>query len=205
VKALRLLVCLIAVSVVARPGTAAAQQASEEGPDAIYLKSGQVVRGTVVDDDPDSRNVVLRTKDGQYISYPRSEILRVVHGAALARRGTGQAAITPHKSPPLAWLLSFAAPGAGQAYNGQWRKAGAFASLTGLAAVLYFGAEHDCEVYDFECGIRSVGLAIAVATWAGAQIDATLSAVAINRQRAIDLQIGFAPHRLGVSLARISF
>lgn len=205
-NAARILVCLLVLGLLV-PAARADAQAAEE-PDAIYLTTGAVVRGTVVDDAPGAKTVVLRTKDGNYFRYQRSEILRIVRGANHAAGDTTpRVRVTPRarKSPPLAWFMSFAAPGSGQAYNGQWKKTGVFASMLGLGAVMYLGAKHDCEVYQFECGIRGAGVVLAVGAWTGSQVDAVFSAVAINRQRAVDIQIGITPHRLGVSLASIRF
>jgi hypothetical protein len=203
VNTVRLIGCLAALWLLAGARPALAQQ-SDEGPDAIYLSSGQVVRGTVVDDAPEARTVVLRTKDGRYIRFQRSEILRIVRGDQ--RTGVSAHVVArDRKSPPLAWALSFALPGAGQVYNGQAKKAGAFGSLVAFGTAMALGAHSDCETYEFECGIRTVGIAVVAAAWAGSQLDAVLSARAINRQRAIDLQIGVAPHPLGVSVLSLRF
>jgi hypothetical protein len=55
------------------------------------------------------------------------------------------------------------------------------------------------------CATRNVSAGIILAAWIGAQIDAPRRAIAINRERNLSLEVGPAPNRLGLSLARISF
>ena len=85
-----------------------------------------------------------------------------------------------HKSPVLAWFLSWLVPGGGQGYNGQWTKAAAFfgAAAVGFALV----ASNDGFSCSSDCGTRDVGLGILIVASLGSQIDAPISASAINRK-----------------------
>jgi hypothetical protein len=84
-----------------------------------------------------------------------------------------------HKSPVLAWFLSWLVPGGGQGYNGQWSKAAAFF----VPAAVGFGlaASNDGFSCSDECGTRDVGLVILAAASIGSQIDAPITASRINR------------------------
>jgi hypothetical protein len=85
-----------------------------------------------------------------------------------------------HKSPVLAWFLSWLVPGGGQGYNGQWTKAAAFL----IPAAIGFGiaAANDGFSCTGDCGTRDVGLAILVAASIGSQIEAPIAASKINRE-----------------------
>jgi hypothetical protein len=109
------------------------------------------------------------------------------------------------KSPTAAWGLSFLYPGLGQAYNGDWRRAVGFGVPASIGWALYWNSWEDCVVNHTHCAARNVSSAIILAAWVGAQIDAPLRASAINRARGVSLEVGPAPHPLGLSLARISF
>ena len=81
-----------------------------------------------------------------------------------------------HRSPALAWLLSYLLPGGGQAYNGQWDKAAVFLGVA--VAGLAINASDDCG--DYVC--FGPGFWVAAASAVGSQIDAPVSAAAINRK-----------------------
>jgi hypothetical protein len=85
-----------------------------------------------------------------------------------------------HKSPVLAWFLSWLVPGGGQGYNGQWTKAAAFF----VPAAIGFGiaAANDGFSCTGDCGTRDVGLGIMVAASIGSQIEAPITASKINRE-----------------------
>ena len=85
-----------------------------------------------------------------------------------------------HKSPFLAWFLSWLVPGGGQGYNGQWGKAAAFfvPAAAGFAVV----AASDGFSCTEDCGTRDVGLVIMVAASVGSQIEAPIAASKINRE-----------------------
>jgi hypothetical protein len=86
-----------------------------------------------------------------------------------------------HKSPALAWFLSWLVPGGGQGYNGQWGKAAAFfgAAVVGLALV---SSSHCGLTFSTNCGSRDAGLEVLVVSSIGSQIEAPIAASAINRK-----------------------
>lgn len=91
--------------------------------------------------------------------------------------------IPSEKSPVLAGLLSLFLPGTGQAYNGQWIKAGIQWTL--LAGSLYMAVadvnfESDGEPLP---PLSIAGLALGGATWLWSAIDAPVSANHINKER----------------------
>ena len=109
------------------------------------------------------------------------------------------------KEPGGAWLASLLYPGLGQAYNHDWGRAVAFAGSASIGWALYWSSWEDCDVNHTKCSIRNASRVIILAAWIGAQIDAPLRARAINRKRNLSVELGPAPHSLGLSLARISF
>ncbi len=109
------------------------------------------------------------------------------------------------KEPVAAWGLSFVYPGLGQAYNRDWGRAVAFAWSASIGWGLYWSSWEDCVVNHTKCSIRNASRVIILAAWVGAQIDAPRRASAINRRRGLSVEVGPAPHSLGLSLARITF
>jgi hypothetical protein len=85
-----------------------------------------------------------------------------------------------HKSPVLAWFLSWLVPGGGQGYNGQWGKAGLFfvPAVVGVA----LAASNDGFSCSGDCGTRDVGLALLVVSSVASQIEAPIAASKINRE-----------------------
>lgn len=91
--------------------------------------------------------------------------------------------ISSEKSPVLAGLLSLFLPGTGQAYNGQWIKAGVQWIL--LAGSIYMAVadvnfESDGEPLP---PLSIAGIAVGGATWLWSVIDAPVSANHINKER----------------------
>jgi hypothetical protein len=85
-----------------------------------------------------------------------------------------------HKSPVLAWFLSWLIPGGGQGYNGQWTKAVAF--FVPAAVGLGLAASDDGFSCSGDCGTRDAGLVILAAASIGSQIEAPIAASKINRE-----------------------
>ncbi len=82
-----------------------------------------------------------------------------------------------HKSPLLAWFLSFLVPGGGQGYNGQWGKAAAF--FGGAVTGVVVANQETCNSLSFCTG---PGIWLLVASSVGSQIDAPISAATINKK-----------------------
>jgi len=112
-----------------------------------------------------------------------------------------QANIAPHKSPALAWALSLLVPGGGQGYNGQWGKGAIFFGVVAVGMGIYVqNGGGNCIVGQGEnCGAASAGAFLAVGGWIGSQIDAPLTAAAINRRT------GGAARQATLTVARIRF
>ena len=127
--------------------------------------------------------------------------------AALCSVGQGQERTRPpkRKDPGAAWLASFLYPGLGQAYNRDWGRAVALAGSASIGWGLYWSSWKDCDVNHTKCSIRNASRVMIMAAWVGSQIDAPLRASAINRKRNLSVEVGPAPHALGLSLARINF
>jgi hypothetical protein len=102
-----------------------------------------------------------------------------------------------HKSPVLAWFLSWIVPGGGQAYNGQWGKAAGFfiPALAGFALVV----SSDGFSCSDSCGTRDAGLVVLAVSSIGSQIEAPIAASKINRQsrKTSSPQVGLIIARIG--------
>lgn len=139
--------------------------------------------------------------------HARGLALSICLTASLASLAHPQNAVKPpkRKNPTLAWGLSFLYPGVGQAYNGDWGRAAVFAVPASVGWMMYWNSWEDCAVSHTNCTTRNVSTVMILAAWIGAQIDAPVRASAINRERSRSIDVGLAPHQLGVSLARIRF
>lgn len=108
-------------------------------------------------------------------------------------------ASTPrHKSPFLAWFLSWLVPGGGQGYNGQWGKAAAFF----VPAAVGFGlvVANDGFSCNTDCGTRDVGLVVLAVSSVASQIEAPIAASKINREARKT-----SPSQVGLIIASIDF
>jgi hypothetical protein len=108
------------------------------------------------------------------LSMPDSTLLR------LSFPRPQETAETRHKSPVLAWFLSWLVPGGGQGYNGQWGKAAAFFIPAAVGFTLVVSNDgFDCTE---DCGARDLGLGILIVSSIGSQIEAPFAASKINRE-----------------------
>jgi hypothetical protein len=200
---LRLLAVVVALHSVF-PGADLAEAQTRKKDDVLYLKDGRVIRGTIVEQIPNAETLLIRLYDDTYLRVTRAEIVRITREAPLR-----QAQLRPQtKNPVLAWGLSFLIPGVGQIYNGDIEKGVGAIVLTGIGARLYMAGGPDACGVGAECPQqRTIGLLLVVASWITAQIDAPLSARAINKRAGagLSLQLSPEPHRLGVSLAALRF
>jgi hypothetical protein len=198
-RLLTVLVALYALFPGARPA-----DAQRKKDDILYLKDGRVLRGTIVEQLPNAESLLIRLYDGSYLQVAKADIARITQGSPLRR-----AQLRPEKkNPALAWGLSFLIPGAGQIYNGDLEKGVGAIVLIGIGARVYISGDRDACGLGAECSQqRTLGLLLVVATWLAAQIDAPLSARAINRSAdaRMSLDLGPEPHRLGISLAALRF
>jgi hypothetical protein len=107
-----------------------------------------------------------------------------------------QKAETRHKSPVLAWFLSWLIPGGGQGYNGQWGKAAAF--FVPAAVGFTLAVSNDGFSCSQDCGTRDLGLVILAVASIGSQVEAPIAASKINREARKASQVG-------LTVARINF
>lgn len=198
-------VAFVALLFGAATATPVEGQAPAPQEDAVYLKDGRVVRGIVVEYRPESDSFLMRLHDGSYERINKADVVRIVEAKKLSRR---QGPVpTKTRSPALAWALSAVVPGAGQVYNGEVGKGITFAAVTAFAATLYFSKDaQECEIWA-NCAQVTFSAVLGIASWLGSQVEAPLTAMAINRQirSGVTLQVGPAPHQLGLSLARVQF
>ena len=203
---------LVVVFALALGGSWALPAEAQQMEDVVYLKDGSIIRGTIIEQRP-GESILIQTRDGNVFRYTMDRIERIT------KEQISKPAIGPKKkSPALAWFLSFLIPGGGQAYNGQWGKAGLdFAGAVIFASVAQAGVE-DCVNND-ECADYTVGLVGYLAVWIASQFDAGMSASKINRESAGSLALEIRPRllalphssgmkpqpRIGLSLARLRF
>jgi hypothetical protein len=164
------------------------QSAAQQMEDVVYLKDGSIIRGTIVEQRP-GESILIRTRDGNQFRYTMAQIDRMAKEAPV-----GVVTSVSEKSPGVAWLLSFLIVGGGQAYNGQWGKAGAFfgGAVVGYGLMLSGANSDDCVYYD-ECSTLGAGALIWLGSWIWSQIDAPISASSINRRRRGLAQIDLRP------------
>ncbi len=154
---------------------------AQQTQDVVYLKDGSVIRGVIVEQVP-GVSILIRTRDGNSFRYAMDRIARMTKEGA---SGGGSAAVQSQKSPGTAFLLSFLIVGGGQAYNGQWPKAGIMFGGAVVGATLFVGYASDCWNWDESCGTAYAGLGLLAGTAVWSMIDAPISASAINRRIAV--------------------
>ena len=201
-KLFRLLVVTTALCTafpLARP--AAAQRQKD---DIVTLKDGRVIRGKIIEFFPSDSTFLMRLPDGTFARFNKADIARLDSGTAV-RPGEEHHTL---KSPALAWFLSFVITGVGQIYNEDVVKGLGLFALGGAGTLLYLSGSSD------ECGggpecstTETIGAVIALAAWLGSQIEAPITANAINREvrGRVSLNLWPEPHALGLSLARLEF
>jgi hypothetical protein len=200
----RLLVVVTALYA-AFPGAqpAAAQRRKD---DVVTLKDGRVIRGTIVENFPTDSTFLMRLPDGTFVRYNKADIAQVEQQKSV-REGEGRLG---HKQPVQAWAWSLLFPGGGQIYNGDVAKGVAAAVVAGVGAALYFSVDPDaCMYFPEDCheDRRTAGAAIFVIVWVASQIEAPITANAINRKNSqgVTVGVGPEPHKLGVSLMSLRF
>jgi hypothetical protein len=201
-------------------------------PDTIYLRDGRVFIGRIVDSLPSQGSLVIRLRDdGRDMVVTRAQMARVARvippeipaPPPVPQRVTvvdrdGQeissTVITPtpvrqpagkKKSPALSWFLSFLVPGAGQFYNGQWEKGAGFMLVQIVTAATYMHQLDACEIQSPECNNVRIAVLVGFVNWIVTQVDAPVSATALNKKNGYTLDLRPQPHALGLSLARLRF
>ena len=95
-----------------------------------------------------------------------------------------QTAYVPHKSPVLAFVASAVITGAGQAYNGEWKKGAIQFTGSVAGAVMVLSAVGDDETLDEEDNetLVAIGALLWIGSGVWSMIDAPISANRINRE-----------------------
>lgn len=164
-----------------------------------------------------SRSFNTRSSGGVWLTVSQERTISIRNMAQIIGRGDLSSFLLTHpggksvkeitssdipskKSPVLAGVLSLFLPGTGQAYNGQWIKAGIQWTL--LAGSLYMAVadvnfESDGEPLP---PLSIAGIAVGGATWLWSVIDAPVSANQINKERNRALKKHDMSGGLGVSV-----
>ena len=127
-----LLTCLT-VLVVTSP--AFAQQME----DVVHLKNGGLIRGTIIEQVP-GESLKVQTRDGNIFVYTMDEIAKISKGPVMRMPGQIGA---KKKNPWIAGGLSLLIPGAGQAYNNQFKKGLIQLGVAIIGTGLTYTAERD--------------------------------------------------------------
>lgn len=151
--------------------------------DVVYLDSGGIVRGTILEQIPD-KSLKIKRHDGKEFKYRMRDIVRISREPVLGSRTFIQ-----KKNPMVALGLSFPIVGSGQFYNGEYTKGVVQmgAAIVGLGLVLSAGGDNvdslqgnlDADNDDWR-SIPGYVLLLGGAIWS--LIDAPMSANRINRQ-----------------------
>ena len=162
---------------------AAANVSEAQMEDVVYLESGGIVRGTILEQIPD-KSLKIKRRDGKEFKYRMRDIVRIAREPVLGSRTFIQ-----KKNPMVALGLSFPIVGSGQFYNGEYTKGVAQmgAAIVGLGLVLSAGGDNvdspqgnlDADNDDWR-SIPGYVLFVGGAIWS--LIDAPMSANRINRQ-----------------------
>ena len=114
--------------------------------DVIYLKNGETVRGTIIEQNP-GESLKIQTADGSVFEFTIYEIAEISREPVMkVEEGFIK---TREKKPWLASGLSFMIPGAGQFYNDQYEKGlpQLGVALAG-AGLVWWGLRDNWETHD---------------------------------------------------------
>ena len=173
-------VALVAFAMVC---VAATKVSAGQMEDVVYLESGGIVRGTILEQIPD-KSLKIKRHDGKEFKYRMRDIVRISREPVFGSRTFIQ-----KKNPMVALGLSFPIVGSGQFYNGEYTKGVAQmgAAIVGLGLVLSAGGDNmdspegnlDADNDDWR-SIPGYVLFLGGAIWS--LVDAPMSANRINRQ-----------------------
>ncbi|MDE0297579.1 MAG: hypothetical protein OXN17_02990 [Candidatus Poribacteria bacterium] len=162
---------------------AATQAFAEPTEDVVYLDNGGIVRGTILEHEPDRYLKIMR-QDGKEFNYRMQEIVKIARQPVL-----GASTFRQKKSPLVALGLSFPIVGSGQFYNGNYVKGGAqlSAATVGLGLILSANGDNsdtpdgnlDADDDDWK-NVPGYVLLLGGAIWS--LVDAPMSASRINRE-----------------------
>jgi len=164
--------------------------------DVVYLKDGSIVRGVIIEQVPNV-SLKLKTRDGSIFVYNMDSILKITKEPYLV--GLHEENMRGHKSPGVAFVLSFVFPGLGQYYNGDVAKGviqevvyiGGWTMffIMGEEEICYGGNYWDGQYYQgVEYCVNEttdwyyIGLGVAIGAHIWSMIDAPISASNINEK-----------------------
>ena len=156
--------------------------------DVIYLRNGEIVRGTIIEQIP-GESLKIQTADGSVFVYTiyeiaeigREPMMKVEEGYIKAKK----------KNPWLASSLSLLIPGTGQFYNDQYKKGLPQLGIALAGAGLVFeGLRDNYQRYPDDKWVDADGddriIFFGAPLWVGgllwSVIDASISANRINQQ-----------------------
>ncbi len=164
--------------------------------DVVYLKSGSVIRGSILEQIP-GQSLKIQTKDGNIFVYKYDDITKITKEPII-----GQSNVTANKggfarkNPAVAFVLSWLVPGAGQVYNNQPIKGAIQFGVCLTGYILFFTQLPYTEETYVDYGTYSTwidkpygnggvawtgfGVALGCAVWS--MIDAPVTASRMNRE-----------------------
>lgn len=151
--------------------------------DVVYLKDGSIIHGTIIEQVPNV-SLKVQTKDGNVFVYSMDNVLKITKEPY---KGLYEGEVRWHKSPGLAFALSFLFPGIGQYYNGDVTKGVIQEVLYVGGWVLFFAlGTEEVEGYYYDYTETTawwwIGLGLASGSALWSMIDAPISANKINKK-----------------------
>ena len=115
------------------------QAFAQQMEDVVHLKNGGLIRGTIIEQIP-GESLKIQTRDGNVFVYKMDEIAKISKESEMGMGGRIRA---KKKNPWIAFGLSLLVPGAGQAYNSQFKKALTQFGIAVIGTGLTYAAERD--------------------------------------------------------------
>lgn len=184
---IKMIVLIVMVSVISLSSGDIFGQ-SDEMEDVVYLKSGHVFRGKILEQVV-GQSIKIETRDGSVFVFPMDEVSRIAKepkGSATAADEAGPTG--RRRDPTAAGVLSFIIPGAGQVYNGEYAKAalhfgmfyaGAIIAISNMDWDFIWG---ETDGFEGNSGLLFLGSALALGGMIWSVVDAPKSANRINKE-----------------------
>ena len=158
--------------------------------DVIYLKNGDVIRGTIITE-VIGQSIKIRTSGGSEFTYTVDQITKIAKEPVITMPTIKE------KIPFVSFGLSFLVVGCGQAYNGELKKAVSHWVLAVSSLIIILNADSEVEANIFTI--------IGFTNWAWSMIEAPISADRINKTQR-QKQVSLAPIKYDNSVgAKLAF
>jgi hypothetical protein len=163
---------------------------AQEYEDVVYLKSGDVRRGIIIEEIPNV-SIKIKTRDGNIFVYSIEDIERKTKEQSPNYRPIQHQNNLTAKSPGVAFTLSFVPgiiglTGGGQFYNGQTGQ-GVAHLATGIVSLLVFVAESENrQSWERASFMEQFSAWAYLGNWIVSSIDAARSASRMNKALAHD-------------------